>query len=43
MDIWLFLLVLAAIFIGWLLGRWQPFNKNNAQQADIFSEKYARG
>ena len=43
MDIWLFLLVLAAIFIGWLLGRWQPFHKNRAPQADIFSEKYARG
>lgn len=43
MDIWLFLLVLAAIVIGWLLGRWQPFNKTSAQQADIFSEKYARG
>jgi lipopolysaccharide biosynthesis regulator YciM len=43
MDIWLFLLILAAILIGWLLGRWQPFNKNNEQQSDIFSEKYARG
>jgi len=43
MDIWLFLLVLAAIFIGWLLGRWQPFHKNSARQADIFSEKYAKG
>ena len=43
MDIWLFLLVLAAIIIGWLLGRWQPFKKNNASQTDIFSEKYARG
>jgi len=43
MDIWLFLLVLAAIIIGWLLGRWQPFKKNNESQADIFSEKYARG
>ncbi len=43
MDIWLFLLVLAAIIIGWLLGRWQPFTKKTAQQSDIFSEKYARG
>ena len=43
MDIWLFLLILAAIFIGWLLGRWQPFHKSSARQADIFSEKYARG
>lgn len=43
MDIWLFLLILSAILIGWLLGRWQPFNKNNAQHSDLFSEKYARG
>ena len=43
MDIWLFLLILAAIFIGWLLGRWQPFHKSSAPQADISSEKYARG
>ena len=43
MDIWLFLLILAAIFIGWMLGRWQPFHKIKTQQADIFSEKYAKG
>ncbi|MCP4878201.1 MAG: lipopolysaccharide assembly protein LapB [Gammaproteobacteria bacterium] len=44
MDIWLFLLVLAAILIGWLLGRWQPFNKISANQgSDLFSERYARG
>jgi lipopolysaccharide biosynthesis regulator YciM len=43
MDIWLFLLILAAIIIGWLLGRWQPFNKSSTRQADIFSEKYAKG
>ena len=43
MDIWLFLLILAAIFIGWLLGRWQPFHKSSTPQADISSEKYARG
>jgi lipopolysaccharide biosynthesis regulator YciM len=43
MDIWLFLLVLAAISIGWLLGRWRPFHKHSSRQADIFSEKYARG
>jgi lipopolysaccharide biosynthesis regulator YciM len=43
MDIWLFLLILSAILIGWLLGRWQPFKKNNAQHADLFSEKYASG
>ncbi|MCP4284704.1 MAG: lipopolysaccharide assembly protein LapB, partial [Gammaproteobacteria bacterium] len=44
MDIWLFLLVLAAIFIGWLLGRWQPFKKKSgSQQPDQFSEHYAKG
>jgi len=43
MDIWLFSLILSAILIGWLLGRWQPFKKNNAQHADLFSEKYASG
>jgi len=43
MDIWLFLLILAAIIIGWLLGRWQPFNKSSTRQAGIFSEKYAKG
>ena len=43
MDIWLFLLILSAILIGWLLGRWQPFKKNAAPQADLFSEKYASG
>ena len=44
MDIWLFSLVLAAIIIGWLLGRWQPFKKKHEQAAsDRFSERYARG
>lgn len=44
MDIWLFLLVLVAILIGWLLGRWQPFKKNpGQQQPDKFSERYAKG
>ena len=44
MDIWLFLLVLVAIIIGWLLGRWQPFKKNSRNQnSDPFSEKYAKG
>jgi len=43
MDIWLFLLILSAILIGWLLGRWQPFKKNNVPHADFFSEKYASG
>lgn len=44
MDIWLFLLVLAAIVIGWLLGRWQPFKKSAKNQpSDLFSERYAKG
>ena len=44
MDIWLFLLVLVAIIIGWLLGRWQPFKKNSAEKhPDQFSERYAKG
>ncbi len=44
MDIWLFLLVLVAILIGWLLGRWQPFKKKSSQQqSDNFSERYAKG
>jgi len=44
MDIWLFLLVLVAIIVGWLLGRWQPFKKKQEQSGtDQFSERYARG
>lgn len=44
MDIWLFLLLLVAILIGWMLGRWQPFRKKALRaQADHFTENYARG
>ena len=43
MDIWLFLVILAAIIIGWLLGRWQPFTKKNVPRSNILSEKYAKG
>jgi lipopolysaccharide biosynthesis regulator YciM len=44
MDIWLFLLVLSAIVIGWLLGRWQPFKTSAKNQpSDLFSERYAKG
>ena len=44
MDIWLFLLVLSAILIGWLLGRWQPFKRRNTEQpTEQFSERYAKG
>ena len=44
MDIWLFLLVFAAVLCGWLLGRWQPFKKGGGKQpTDQFSERYAKG
>lgn len=45
MDIWLFLLILVAIIIGWLLGRWQPFKRKQegGDQSGHFSERYARG
>ncbi len=44
MDIWLLGLVIAAMFCGWLLGRWRPFKKRKkALEADHFSEHYARG
>lgn len=44
MDSWLFLIILAAIVIGWLLGRWQPFKKRaKNNQQDQFSVRYARG
>jgi lipopolysaccharide biosynthesis regulator YciM len=43
-DSWLFLIILAAIVIGWLLGRWQPFKKRaKNNQQDQFSVRYARG
>ncbi|MEM7561945.1 MAG: lipopolysaccharide assembly protein LapB [Pseudomonadota bacterium] len=44
MDIWLLLLVLVALLVGWILGRWRPFKKKSRkQQANLFSESYARG
>ena len=44
MDIWLFALVFAAVLSGWLLGRWQPFQKKEDQVvSDHFSERYAKG
>ena len=44
MDIWLFVLVFAAVLSGWLLGRWQPFRKKAGQRAsDNFSERYVKG
>lgn len=44
MDTWLFLIILTAIVIGWLLGRWQPFRKGAVPaDTDQFSVRYARG
>jgi lipopolysaccharide biosynthesis regulator YciM len=44
MDIWLFLLVFAAILCGWLLGRWRPFKKRSRNRFDNqFNERYAKG
>ena len=44
MDIWLVVLVFAAILSGWLLGRWQLFKKSKSStSSDHFSERYARG
>ncbi|MDJ0776306.1 MAG: lipopolysaccharide assembly protein LapB [Gammaproteobacteria bacterium] len=44
MDPWLFPLVLVAIFIGWLLGRWQPFRRSgDDDDSSRFTESYARG
>ena len=44
MDIWLFLLILISIFIGWVLGQWRPFKKNGATgAAESYSESYAKG
>ena len=44
MDIWLFLLVFAAVLCGWLLGRLQRSRKSSGlQQDDKFSERYAKG
>jgi len=43
-DTLLFLIILAAVVIGWLLGRWQPFKKRNKGAVkDQFSARYARG
>jgi pentatricopeptide repeat protein len=44
MDIWLFALVFAAVLSGWLLGRWQPFKKDDDPLvSDDISERYAKG
>ncbi len=44
LDIWLFLTILVAIVIGYLLGRWQPFKSTRrAHSPDRFNERYAEG
>ncbi len=44
LDIWLFLTILVAIVIGYLLGRWQPFkSKRREADAERFNERYAEG
>ncbi|MFT5224391.1 MAG: lipopolysaccharide biosynthesis regulator YciM [Polaribacter sp.] len=44
MDFWLLSLVLFAIFIGWILGRWKPIKKADAtNQLDNCSDSYALG
>ncbi len=44
LDIWLFLTILVAIVIGYLLGRWQPFKSSrDAQDSERFNERYAEG
>ncbi len=43
-DIGLFGLLLTAIVIGWLLGRWRPLARTSAQpRVDEFSQRYAKG
>jgi lipopolysaccharide biosynthesis regulator YciM len=44
MDYWLLLLILSAILIGWILGRWDPFVKNSSSNSTgIFSDSYVKG
>lgn len=44
MDLWLLLLVVVSIFIGWGLGRWRPLKKSDTtNQAENFADSYAQG
>lgn len=44
MDYWLLLLILSAILIGWIIGRWDFVTKNIADNANgIFSDSYVKG
>ena len=44
MDIWLFLLILIAILIGWIVGRWAPTGKFSSSSESISNyESYVKG
>ncbi len=44
MDYWLLLLILSAILIGWIIGRWNPLARNSSGNATgIFSDSYVKG
>ncbi len=44
MDIWLLSLVLVAIFIGWIVGRWMPAGQaSTANGSKSYSESYVKG
>lgn len=44
MDIWLLSLVLAALLIGWIIGRWKPsVKKLSNYHSGIYSESYIKG
>ncbi len=44
MDIWLFSLVLSAILIGWIVGRWMPIGKiSTTNGSKNYSESYVKG
>lgn len=44
MDYWLLLLILSAILIGWIIGRWNPLARNSSgSTTGIFSDSYVKG
>ena len=44
MDYWLLLLILSAIMIGWVIGRWDPFARSDSGNSyGIFSDSYVKG
>jgi len=43
-DIWLLSLVLVAILIGWIVGRWMPTGQaSTANGSKSYSESYVKG